>query len=46
MKVNDDYYLGKDAAGFFIWNAKKLIRLISKDFKEACVELKLIIKSK
>lgn len=46
MKVNDNYYLGKDAAGFFIWNAKKLVRLVSKDFKEACVESKLVINSK
>ncbi|GAB0155914.1 hypothetical protein CHRYSEOSP005_11760 [Chryseobacterium sp. Alg-005] len=46
MKVSDEYYLGKDPAGFYIWNNKKVIRLISKDFKDACIELKLIIKPK
>ncbi|WP_157963412.1 hypothetical protein [Chryseobacterium lathyri] len=46
MKVNDNYFLGKDAAGFFLWNNKKIVRLISKDIKEVFVELKLKTKTK
>lgn len=46
MKISEDYYLGKDSAGFYIWNSKKLIRLISEKFVEACAESRLLIKTK
>ena len=38
-------YLGKDNEGFIIWNEKQLKRLNTKDFKEAVIESKLIIKT-
>jgi hypothetical protein len=42
MDLNNGFYLGKDNAGYFVWKDKNIKRLISKDFKEAVVEAKLI----
>lgn len=43
MGLNNGFFLGKDNEGFIVWNEKFIKRLISKDFKEAVVESKLII---
>ena len=43
MDLNNGFFLGKDNEGFIVWNQKFIKRLISKDFKEAVVESKLII---
>ncbi|WP_284461595.1 hypothetical protein [Chryseobacterium sp.] len=45
MDLNNGFFLGKDNEGFIVWNAKFIKRLISKDFKEAAVESKLITKN-
>ncbi|MDV7696263.1 hypothetical protein N6B72_04940 [Chryseobacterium soli] len=38
MKLNNDFFLGKDPAGFFIWNEKKIIRLQAKNVQSAIKE--------
>lgn len=45
MEIIEGWFLGKDNAGFIVWNEKQLKRLQSKDFKEAIVESKLTIKN-
>ncbi len=44
MDLNNGFFLGKYSVGFIVWNEKFIKRLISKDFKEAVVESKLITK--
>lgn len=45
MDLNNGYFLGRDNAGFIVWNTKEVKRLQSKDFKEVVVEAKLITKN-
>ncbi|WP_278494882.1 hypothetical protein [Chryseobacterium arthrosphaerae] len=45
MDLNNGFFLGKDNTGFIIWNEKEIKRLVSKDFKEAVIESKLITKT-
>ncbi|MEA1849236.1 hypothetical protein U9K52_09955 [Chryseobacterium sp. MHB01] len=45
MDLNNGYHLGKDNAGFIVWNNKDIKRLQSKDFKDAVIESKLILKN-
>lgn len=45
MDLNNGYFLGKDNEGYFIYKGKKTIRIMTKDFKEAVIEAKLITKN-
>lgn len=45
MDLNNGYFLGKDNEGFIVWNEKFIKRLVSKDFKEAVIESKLLTKN-
>lgn len=45
MDLNNGFFIGKDNEGFIVWNEKVIKRLQSKDFKEAIIESKLIIKT-
>ncbi|SIS34228.1 hypothetical protein SAMN05421768_103654 [Chryseobacterium joostei] len=45
MDLNNGFFLGKDNSGFIIWNQKEVKRLMSKDFKEAVIESKLLTKN-
>lgn len=45
MDLNNGYFLGKDNEGYIVWNHKTIKRLVSKDFKEAVIESKLITKN-
>lgn len=38
MKLKNGCYLGKDSKGFFMWNEKNLIRLLSKNLQQAIKE--------
>lgn len=45
MDLNNGYFLAKDNEGFIVYKEKKIVRLTSKDFKEAVIEAKLITKN-
>ncbi|MFP3835387.1 hypothetical protein [Chryseobacterium sp. SIMBA_028] len=45
MDLNNGFFLAKDNEGYFIYKVKKIVRLTSKDFKEAVIEAKIITKN-
>jgi hypothetical protein len=38
MKLKNDYHLGQDSKGFFIWNDKEIKRLKAKNVQSAIKE--------
>ncbi|SHF17005.1 hypothetical protein [Chryseobacterium vrystaatense] len=45
MDLNNGFFLAKDNEGYLVYRGKKVVRLSSKDFKEAVIEAKLITKN-